>query len=162
SEGEALLTGCSQCSDAVCGREPSCCGQTTTCAHDPCVAGAALTANCDQCVAVGCGSHPECCSGSGTWDAACLGYTPGACAPVGQSCACPAGSLAVDGTCYSLGDPPLDQAGARSACVATAPGWDLIQIDDFNENAVAAGLIETNGGANAWIGASAVADEWSW
>jgi hypothetical protein len=168
STGDALLTGCSQCSDAVCGIEPSCCGLTTTCAHDPCVPGAALAAGCDQCVALVCGSHPECCSGSGSWDANCIGYIATACAPLEQSCSCPAGSLSFEGTCYSLGDPPLAQLAARSACAAKAPGWDLIQIDDFSENAVAAALVETESDGSAWIGASAAigatasADHWTW
>lgn len=161
STGEALATGCSSCSDAVCAIEPSCCGETTACEHDPCVTGDGLVPACDQCVATICGAHPECCSDS--WDAACVGYVATECSSLGQSCSCPEGSLAVDGQCYELGSTLLPHADARGACSAIGPGWDLVQVDDFNENAVATGVLQIGSFTSAWIGArETTANEWRW
>jgi hypothetical protein len=159
--GEALATGCSSCSDAVCALDASCCGVTTACDHDPCVTGDALVPACDQCVATICGAHPECCTG--TWDASCVGYVASECASLGQSCSCPAGSIAVDGQCSALGATPASHADAQSACDAVGPGWALVQIDDFNENAVATGVLQIGSFTSAWIGASETTqNEWRW
>jgi hypothetical protein len=159
--GEALADGCSSCSDAVCALDPSCCGITTACEHDPCVSGAALVPACDQCVATICGAHPECCGT--TWDAACVGYVAAECGSLGQSCACPDGALDVDGQCYQLNAEPLALDAAQSACVALGAGWDLVQVDDFNENAVAAGVLQLGSVTSAWIGArESVQNEWRW
>lgn len=161
STGDALAAGCSACSDAVCALDASCCGETTVCAHDPCTTGAALAPACDQCVQAVCGAHPECCSAG--WDEACVGYVATLCAPLGQSCGCPQGALAIDGACYALGDGSATHAAARDACTARGSGWDLIQVDGFGENAIAAGLMEIGDVSEAWIGASSVvADEWRW
>lgn len=162
SEGEALLGGCNRCADTVCAADPSCCGSSFACTHDPCDgSGAPLDPSCDSCVASVCAVHPECCTT--TWDAACVGYVATECAPLGQTCGCPEGSVALNGSCYALGDVPRDFGLARDACSTFGSGWHLTQVDSAEENASLASLIAARGIGAAWIGASETAvDQWTW
>jgi hypothetical protein len=98
-----------------------------------------------------------------TWNDACVGYVATECAPLGQSCGCPDGSVENDGTCYLTGDRQRDWGLARDACSAFGASWTLIQVDDADENAIATDLIRQLGVTNAWLGGIETnVDEWSW
>jgi lectin-like protein len=161
--GDALAPGCNRCSDLVCALDADCCGSTPACAHDPCEvgSGAPLDRTCDTCTDAVCAAHPECCDVS--WNDACVGYVASECAPLGQSCGCPAGSVAEGGTCYLLGGAAQDWFLARDACSNFGIGWSLIQVDDATENALAQSLMTSAGLGGAWLGGlEAGIDQWLW
>ena len=162
--GEPLVPGCNRCADTVCAIEPDCCATPPACTHDPCSAGtsaAPLDPACDTCVEAVCAVHPECCDTS--WNSDCVGYVATECAPLGQTCGCPANSLEVDGACYLSGDRALDQGTASDACLDVGVDWRLLQIEQAEENDVALQLITRLGVNRAWLGSRETqTDEWSW
>lgn len=160
--GEPLPDGCNRCTGSVCAQNPDCCRQEAACIHDPCDAtGAPLDAECDTCAAAVCAVHPECCTVS--WNDACVGYIATECAPLGQACGCPDGSLDANGTCYHLGDQQRDWDDAHYTCQLLGAGWNLIQVDTSEDNEAAKAVLADGSVGSAWLGGSAnVTDEWSW
>jgi len=162
--GGPLVPGCNRCSDEVCALNADCCGTQPTCVHDPCDTGtgAPLDKTCDPCVAAVCAAHSECCDV--TWDDACVGYVASECAPLGQTCQCPAGSVEVGGHCV-VADPRalLDFNTAAFACNQLGSTWNLLQVDDAAENAAAATLIRNAGASGGWLGGfTPGSDQWIW
>lgn len=171
SEGEPLALGCNRCADAVCAVNPSCCGPTPSCAHDPCEVGngAPLDAQCDTCVAAVCDAHPECCTdasappGTHSWSDLCVGYVATECASLGQSCECPEDSVDTGAGCLQAGRDERDWFFARDACSERGSGWTLAAVTDAAENEAARGAVERAGLAGAWLDAVEVAvDQWNW
>jgi len=162
STGDPLPDGCNRCTNSVCALNSDCCRQEAECIHDPCDAtNAPLDAECDTCVAAVCAVHPECCDTS--WNDACVGYIATECAPLGQSCGCPAGGLDANGTCYHLGDEERDWNDAHYTCGLLGTGWNLIQVDNAGDNDAVKAVLADGRVDNAWLGGSAnVTDEWSW
>lgn len=163
ASGEPLEVGCNRCADTVCAADASCCATPLECAHDPCDAfsGAPLDPSCDTCVAAVCDVHPECCNV--TWNEACVGYVATECAPLGQSCGCPERSVESAGRCYLVGDEPRDFGLSTDACAVFGGNWNLIEVDDASENAVAQGFITSEGLASAWLGGNEFSvDTWEW
>ncbi|MEY4545227.1 MAG: hypothetical protein RL685_1422 [Pseudomonadota bacterium] len=162
STGDALITGCNRCADAVCAIDADCCGSQPACQHDPCDAqGAPLAATCDPCVAAVCATHPECCDTS--WNAACVSYIATECAAQGQSCGCPEGSEEVGSKCYTPGDRRLDFNTAAFACNQVGTDWNLIQVDDASENTAAETLVRNASASGSWLGGIAGGvDQWIW
>lgn len=163
TSGASLELGCNRCADTVCALDADCCGTPLSCAHDPCEvgSGAPLDRTCDTCVDAVCAAHPECCDVS--WNDACVGYVAAECAPLGQSCGCPEGSVENDGTCYRVGDEPRDFGLSRDACGVFGASWTLIEVNDATENAIAQGFITSGGLDSAWLGGVETnVDEWSW
>lgn len=163
ANGESLAPGCSRCTDTVCALNPDCCTVAPACAHDPCEAGsgAPLDRTCDTCVDAVCALHPECCDVS--WNDACVAYVATECAPLGQACSCPSGSIEADGTCYVASDDARDWFSARDACGVYGFGWNLIAVDDEAENGVALGLANSNGFNDTWLGGLETGiDQWTW
>ena len=161
--GDPLALGCSRCTDSVCDLNPDCCGSAPVCSHDPCEvgSGAPLERSCDTCVDAVCAAHPECCDV--TWNDACVAYVATECAPLGQSCSCPADSLESDGTCYVAGRDARDWFSARDACAVFGSGWNLLTVDNAAENAVAQGLANSSGFNDTWIGGLETGvDQWTW
>lgn len=163
ASGEPLEVGCNRCADTVCAVDDSCCGTPLDCAHDPCD-GFSLTPldpSCDTCVAAVCAVHPDCCGV--IWDDACVGYVATECAPLGQSCGCPDGSVETAGRCYRVGDEPRDFGLSTGACTVFGGNWTLIEVNDASENAIAQGFIASEGLTSAWIGGTETGiDEWTW
>ena len=171
SEGEPLAAGCNRCADAVCAQNPSCCGPTPSCAHDPCEvgSGAPLDAQCDTCVAAVCENHPECCTdpsalpGTHLWDELCVGYVATECAPLGQSCECPDNGVDTGSGCIEVGRDERDWFFARDACSERGSGWTLAVLTDATENEAARGAVESAGLAGAWLdGVEVTVDQWNW
>jgi len=171
TEGEPLAAGCNRCADAVCAENPSCCGPTPSCAHDPCEVGngAPLDAQCDTCVAAVCEKYPECCTdpsalpGSHSWNELCVGYIATECASLGQSCECPADAVDTGAACLEVGRDDRDWFFARDACSERGAGWTLAALTDATENEAARGAVERAGLAGAWLDAVEVAvDQWNW
>jgi len=163
STGSALTAGCNRCADSVCAVEPDCCGVPPTCDHDPCEVGngGPLDPTCDACVGTICENHPECCSVS--WDETCVGYVATECQGTGQSCSCPAGGVEHDGTCYVGGDVPGGWFEARDACGGFGVGWQVIEINDADENDVARRMVTSAGNGQVWLGATEQSvDTWTW
>lgn len=163
ASGAPLELGCNRCADTVCAVDNSCCGTPLACAHDPCEvgSGAYLDRDCDTCVAAVCDVHPECCNL--TWNDACVGYVATECAPLGQSCGCPDGSVDDGGRCYHLGDEPRDFGFSVGACATFGDFWSLIEVNDANENAIAQGFITEGGFESAWLGGNETGiDQWEW
>jgi hypothetical protein len=162
-EGEPLVPGCSRCADTVCALDADCCGTAPTCAHDPCEvgSGAPLDRTCDTCVDAVCAAHPECCDT--TWNDACVGYVDAICAPLGQSCSCPAGGVDADGTCIVPGDEAHDWFLARDACGLFGFGWSLLEVNAEAENLVAQGMVSSFASGSAWLGGIETGvDQWTW
>jgi hypothetical protein len=160
--GETLAAGCSRCADTVCAIDADCCSEPV-CSHDPCEVGSAgpLDRGCDTCTAAVCAVHPECCDVS--WDAACVGYVAVECAPLGQTCGCPVGSIENAGGCYATGGVPRDWGLARDACGVFGEGWTLIEINDVEENALAQSFLGEAGLGSAWLGGLETGtDQWIW
>jgi len=160
---EPLVPGCNRCADTVCAIDPTCCDVPSACVHDPCEVGSgtALDPSCDSCVNAVCAAHPSCCGV--TWDAACVGFIATECAPLGQSCGCPDGSVAEDGSCHILGETPLDFGQSRDACGTFGLDWSLITVNDAAENARAQGLLSAGGLNAAWLGGTeTTTDQWTW
>src|SRR6187431_1147667 len=112
-----LEDGCSRCADAVCEKNPFCCGPQVACAHDPCEVGtgAPLNPRCDTCVNAVCEEHPECCDD--VWNEACVSYVATECAPLGQSCGCPAGGVDGGASCVLVGEETnYDWFAANAGC----------------------------------------------
>lgn len=165
SQGSALIQGCSRCADAVCAVNSDCCGTQPECLHDPCDgSGAPLDPQCDPCVAAVCAAHSECCDTS--WNDACVGYIATECAPSGQSCGCPAGSVELGSECvYADPRTRLDFDTAAAACVnLTASGnWKLIEVDDAAENTAAQTVLRNAGASAGWLGGNtADGNLWGW
>ncbi len=161
--GDPLALGCNRCADVVCAVDADCCGTSLACAHDPCEvgSGAPLERACDTCVDAVCAAHPECCDT--TWNDACVGYVASECAPLGQSCGCPDGSVEDSGTCYVAGDVARDWGLARDACGVYGTGWNLIDVNGDAENAIAQNFLAASGAASAWLGGVETGiDEWTW
>jgi hypothetical protein len=118
---EPLVPGCNRCADSVCAIDPTCCDTPNACIHDPCEvgSGAALDPSCDRCVNAVCAAHPSCCGTS--WDAACVGFVATECAPLGQSCGCPDGSVAETGAATSSGKQPSTLAWHTLLAARSAP-----------------------------------------
>lgn len=164
STGAALVPGCNRCADAVCAVDPDCCGSQPECSHDPCdPQGAPLDASCDPCVTAVCAAHPECCDSAGTWNAACVSYIATECAPLGQSCGCPAGSEELNGKCYSLQRTGQSANTAASACIQLGTDWHLADIESEEENDTAQTLVQSAGVSGAWLdGLNSSPDTWIW
>lgn len=161
--GSALAPGCNRCTDTVCALNADCCGTQPECSHDPCDGtGAPLDATCDPCVAAVCGVHPECCGTS--WNDTCVGYVATECAPLGQTCGCPSGSIEIGASCYYAdGRKRLDFNTAAFDCNQLGGNWNLLQVDNAEENAAAATLIGRAGVSGGWLGGfTPGADEWLW
>lgn len=163
SEGEPLDAGCNRCADAVCAQNPECCGPARACVHDPCevASGAPLDRQCDTCVAAVCETHPECCDN--VWDEACVGYVATECAPLGQTCECPAGSVNLGTGCALAGEGPLDWFSAHDTCNAYGAGWTLLTVLDPTENELARQALQDAGVDGAWLdGLEVAVDQWRW
>jgi hypothetical protein len=163
TSGSALAPGCNRCASAVCALDADCCGTQPECSHDPCDGtGTRLDKDCDPCVSAVCKAHPECCDT--TWDDSCVGYIATECAPLGQSCGCPSGSIEIGPSCY-YGDARkrLDFNSAAFECINLAGNWSLIQVDDAAENAAAQTLVSRAGVSGAWLGGlTADGETWKW
>jgi hypothetical protein len=164
--GSPLVPGCNRCADQVCALNADCCGTQPACVHDPCDigTGAPLDKKCDPCVTAVCNAHPECCADTGSWNDACVGYVASECAPLGQTCGCPAGGVEVGDHCV-FADPRkrLDFNTAAFACEQLGGSWQLIQVDDAAENAAAQTLIGDAGVNRGWLGGfSPGSEQWLW
>ncbi|HWO14338.1 MAG TPA: C-type lectin domain-containing protein, partial [Polyangiaceae bacterium] len=163
SEGAALQDGCSRCADAVCEKNPFCCGPQLACAHDPCEVGtgAPLNPRCDTCVNAVCEAHPECCDD--VWNEACVSYVATECAPLGQSCGCPAGGVDGGASCVLVGEETNYDWFAANAGCQEKYGFGLITIDDERENEAARLAVEGAGLEGAWLGGLEVGvGVWNW
>jgi hypothetical protein len=162
-EGQPLVPGCNRCADTVCALNADCCGTAPACAHDPCEAGsgAPLDRTCDTCVDAVCAVHPECCDM--TWNDTCVGYVDAICAPLGQSCSCPAGGVDADGTCIVPGNEEYDWFLARDACGTFGFGWNLLEVNAEAENVIAQGMVSSFVAGSSWLGGVETGvDQWTW
>jgi hypothetical protein len=162
--GSALVPGCNRCADTVCALKAECCGTQPVCLHDPCdsATGAPLERTCDPCVAAVCTAHPECCDTS--WNDTCVGYVATDCAPLGQSCDCPPGSVEIGSQCvYAPPGERHDFNTAAFACNELGNSWNLLQVDDATENAAAQALINNAGVSGGWLGGfTPDGVDWQW
>ncbi|HEY6559532.1 MAG TPA: lectin-like protein [Polyangiaceae bacterium] len=152
-KGLPLDAACDPCVAAVCAQDPSCCG-TSACAHDVCAAGVKLDPTCNSCAASVCAAKPSCCTG--TWDASCVALVNTSCPSV--QCGCAPGQLEHNGRCYANQDTSGDWATGRYFCQAYGLGWDLVSINDDDENE----FVRTQTNATTWIGFSDVQTEGTW
>jgi hypothetical protein len=85
------------------------------------------------------------------------------CAPLGQSCGCPSGSIESGDKCYLGGGVARNFGLARDACSLQGGGWSLAQIDDATENDIAGSLVGAGGLGSGWVGGVATGpNQWLW
>ena len=159
--GDALDSGCNDCTTAVCAANPSCCDSapaTSSCSHDPCVTGPSLSSSCNPCVSKICAKMPSCCSSSGSWTSSCAAEVANTC---GLGCGCAPGERAFNGNCYSYKQSGLKYNNAQAACTAIAPNWNLVKIDNSAENDF---VYQTYWGAPSdfWLGINDASAEGKW